>query len=443
MKKILVIIIVFVVFLISLLGYIHYYSSNDSYLLPLKKIIPEGIKHNLKKTIFIVPDLKKKNDYLMGLSKLINKPNDANYVGFSLKKIPLDLYNSKVSNQKPVAYLETIEDKVLLISGNGLTYFFRKEGLKNKENINLFKIENNLKDLINDKAFWNFDNTVKHSKDIGIRGILYFENKIYVSYNKSVTENCYNTSIISADFNLKSLNFSDFFTYKECVDSKLNPEFNSSQSGGKLKIYNENNEKKKLLFTIGEYGNRELAQDKESLFGKIITIDFENRNYDIFSMGHRNPQGLFVDEKFIISTEHGPYGGDEINLIKKNKNYGWPLASYGEKYGYNKSEDFSYLKSHKKFNFVEPIFAFVPSIGISEIVKIPEKFSKKLKNNYFICSLNGKTLYRVIFNEDLEKIISMEPIYIGERIRDIEYDQLNNVFLLILENTPLLGILSH
>ena len=61
----------------------------------------------------------------------------------------------------------------------------------------------------------------------------------------------------------------------------------------------------------------------------------------------------------------------------------------------------------------------------------------------FYVSVNEKTLYRVIFNEDLEKIISMEPIYIGERIRDIEYDQLNNVFLLILENTPLLGILSH
>ena len=61
----------------------------------------------------------------------------------------------------------------------------------------------------------------------------------------------------------------------------------------------------------------------------------------------------------------------------------------------------------------------------------------------FYVSVNEKKLYRVIFNEDLEKIISMEPIYIGERIRDIEYDQLNNVFLLILENTPSLGILSH
>ena len=100
-------------------------------------------------------------------------------------------------------------------------------------------------------------------------------------------------------------------------------------------------------------------------------------------------------------------------------------------------------KNHKDFGFVEPIFAFVPSIGISEIIKIPEKYSKKLKNNFFVSSLNGKTLYRVIFDHNLEKIISMEPIYIGERIRDIEYDELNNVFLLILENTPSLGILSH
>ena len=442
MKKVFLIFIS-ILFFIIILGSIHYYVPNNSFLLPIKKIIPENIKRILKNTFFSIPELKKENQYLKGFYNLINTPNDANYIGFSLEKISLNIYNSEVSQQKPVAYLENInETKMFLVSGIGKTYFFNKESL-NKKDIIFEEIDNNLTNLINDKAFWNYDNTIKHSKDIGIRGVLFYQDKVYLSYNKSVSKNCYNTSIISAKFDFKYLKFIDLFTYDECVDSKINPAFNSSQSGGKLKIHKDHNGNTKLLFTIGDYRKRELAQDEKSIFGKIISIDLKNKNYDIYSLGHRNPQGLYTEQDIIISTEHGPYGGDEINLIKKNKNYGWPLASYGEKYGYDQSEDFTFLKNHKDFGFVEPIFAFVPSIGISEIIKIPEKYSKKLKNNFFVSSLNGKTLYRVIFDHNLEKIISMEPIYIGERIRDIEYDELNNVFLLILENTPSLGILSH
>ena len=74
-------------------------------------------------------------------------------------------------------------------------------------------------------------------------------------------------------------------------------------------------EKEGLLFTTGTlFEEKEKAQNDKSVFGKILFIDFESKNYKVFSKGHRNPQGLTVNNNIIISTEHGPRGGDEINL---------------------------------------------------------------------------------------------------------------------------------
>ena len=84
----------------------------------------------------------------------------------------------------------------------------------------------------------------------------------------------------------------------------------------------------------------------------------------MFSRGHRNPQGLFVDDELILSTEHGPKGGDELNLIVQGEDYGWPVASYGFEYYL---ED-NYQRPHLPA-FAEPLYYFTPSIGISEITR--------------------------------------------------------------------------
>jgi glucose/arabinose dehydrogenase len=91
-----------------------------------------------------------------------------------------------------------------------------------------------------------------------------------------------------------------------------------------------------------------LAEDIKSVNTKIIKVNIKNGNYEIISMSHRNPQGLHFDieDNFILETEHGPAGGDEINLIEINKinkdivqNYGWAISSVGEHYGDKVDED--------------------------------------------------------------------------------------------------------
>ena len=96
-----------------------------------------------------------------------------------------------------------------------------------------------------------------------------------------------------------------------------------------------------ILFSTGDFRNRPLAQKLENQYGKILKIDIDTKIGEIVSYGHRNPQGLHYSKKydFIISTEHGPKGGDEINInhkpFLKIKNFGWPISSYGEHYKKN------------------------------------------------------------------------------------------------------------
>ena len=105
-------------------------------------------------------------------------------------------------------------------------------------------------------------------------------------------------------------------------------------------------DKKHILLSIGDYGVRYLAQEKDSVFGKIIKINIKDSNFKIVSIGHRNPQGMYFDQQndFILISEHGSTGGDEINMIKlddvyekKDLNFGWPIISYGE-IGYENEE---------------------------------------------------------------------------------------------------------
>ena len=188
-------------------------------------------------------------------------------------------------------------------------------------------------------------------------------------------------------------------------------------------LFNEN-----IYLTIGapESGSqniRELAQSDVSILGKILKIskknllksDQENLEFSIYSTGHRNPQGIVEINNKIFSTEHGPQGGDELNLIVEGGNYGWPLASYGERYGEQAyfKENF-YEKNHKKNNYIEPIYAFVPSIAISQIITIENKFSPKWKDNFLITSLRDRSIYRVFLILIIPKSYRWKK-YISER----------------------------
>jgi len=134
-----------------------------------------------------------------------------------------------------------------------------------------------------------------------------------------------------------------------------------------------------LFLTSGERGSMQLAQDLTSTQGKVLRLNADGSipkdnpfvgqskiEAAIWSYGHRNPQGMALNPvtKEIYVSEHGPRGGDEINLIKKGANYGWPVISYGNDYGSNQPIGEG---THKK-GMEQPLKYFVPSIAPSGLV---------------------------------------------------------------------------
>ncbi len=340
--------------------------------------------------------------------------------------LELDSYKFNINKEAKYPYfVETIDENILVVS-NDLNFY-----IKNIQDIS-FK-EKELK-------FETIDNELKSLSIQDILDTKFFDGKLYISYKKIIKKNCISVAVASAVFNLEKLKFTELFSLNECAKGTL--------WGGAIDIYKTINSTGLLLSTSDVLRSRDedtskprddRAQDNDSYYNKILFYNFNTNKLKIFSKGHRNPGSIFVNKDIILSTEHGPRGGDEINLIKKDGNYGWPISSYGDLYFSKKKKPY-YKKSHKKYKFIEPIYSYVPSIGISAIIKVPNSFDEYWEDNYLIASLYGNSIYRVKFDEEYSKILFSEKIFIGERIRDIKIYK--NLIILTFERGLDLGILK-
>jgi len=392
---------------------------------------------------------------------------DKKNIYLGLKKFNLPIYLN--SGKKARGYLANNKDDIYFIRADGNIYNISKdEQLTNQKSI-IQRIDTNIKEKIFDLNFFDNNKSTKYGSFVGVKDLMIHKNKIYFSYLKENKNECYSIAILSANLSKNFLEFSEFFNTDECVqtdtrESGFGKGFGLLHSGGRMEIINDSKSNEEyVLFTTGELMNRPLAQNQNSIFGKIISINIRTRNYEIFSSGFRNSQGLlnFKKKSKIISTEHGPVGGDEINIIEKNGNYGWPISSYGEHYpeGYyddkvsfsNEKIAFSELikiaplnKSHKDYGFVEPVYVFSPlAIAPSQIIEISKKFINSKNDLFFLTSLKAGSLFILEFNRDFSKAIFLEQIRLNERIRDIIYDSELNLYLLIFESSGSLGVLYN
>ena len=203
-------------------------------------------------------------------------------------------------------------------------------------------------------------------------------------------------------------------------------------SGGRLASKGD-----QLYLTVGDYMVRSpnVVQDGRSSFGKIIEINLDTSKNRIVSVGHRNPQGLLITQAGeLLSTEHGPAGGDELNLIAEGANYGWPNATLGTDYGTYGSANSKLVGEHKGYQ--APMFAWVPSVGISNLIQV-EGFNGRWDGDLLIGSLKAQSVFRVRLNK--MRIVYVEPIWMGQRIRDIGQLE-NGTIVLWTDDTQLLFI---
>ena len=201
----------------------------------------------------------------------------------------------------------------------------------------------------------------------------------------------------------------------------------------------------KLFLSLGErYKGMDRAQTLDNHFGKIVRIGkdgsvpadnpFVNTAGalpEIWSIGHRNSQGLTLDDKGQLwEHEHGPQGGDELNLIRPKLNYGWPVITYGENYGGGKIGEGIAAKAGME----QPQVKWVPSIAPAGLAHLKSaKYGAAWQGSFFVGSLKFGHLERVKLGPD-NRVVEQEKLFPETgRMRDVREGP-DGLLYLVLES---------
>ena len=286
----------------------------------------------------------------------------------------------------------------------------------------------NLKDKIIKNINHNLD--ILEDGQGGLLEILYHNEIIFISYSENRGNGKSSTSVASADFDYKNLNFKNIF--------RAEPAINSGYHFGSRLVIKDNF----LFITAGERGEGMIAQDPSKHPGSIIKIHLDGKipkdnpkfkgkdNWlpEIFQIGVRNPQGMDVSpyDNKIYLTNHGARGGDWFGEAKYGENYGWKILGWG---GINYSG--TKIGPKWKPGFTKAIKYWVPSIAVSSMVIYKGNEFKEWSGDALITSLKDQSLRKIKFKDGKfigEKILFQNKL---GRIRDIEIQEsTGEIFLL-------------
>ena len=253
--------------------------------------------------------------------------------------------------------------------------------------------------------------------------------RILASHNHWYSEkDCYTLRVSSIETSFDGLvagtvpsNWKTVFESDPCFPliQEGNHRIPTHEAGGRLLAMSEH----EILVTVGVF--RSDVETKEgfvegpdvtSSYGNTVVFNISTGASRVFTRGHRNAQGLAgTTDTQIWLTEHGSRGGDELNRLVEGKDYGFPHVTYGTKYNSMSWPANPQLGKHEGYE--KPIYAWVPSIGISELIVIGGSAFPFWKGDLMVSSLLAETLYRVRIEDD--RVIYAEPIPIGHRIRDM------------------------
>jgi len=268
---------------------------------------------------------------------------------------------------------------------------------------------------------------------------------LYMSYSKAGDGNLSTTAVARGRLEGTALkDLEDVFVAENWSNSPTN-------FGGRMVFGRDG----MLYVTVGERQEQERAQNTMLHGGKVVRLRddgtappdnpfFGKPGYlpEIYSIGHRSPQGLAVHPVTgeLWENEHGPLGGDEINIVRSGKNYGWPLVTYGKDY------DGTEISAEQTRSGLEPPFMFwVPSIAISGLSFYTGDRLAAWKGNAFVGSMmEGRTratghIQRITFSDDGAPI-QREPILaqLRQRIRDVRPGPDGLLYVLTDENPGVL-----
>ncbi len=210
----------------------------------------------------------------------------------------------------------------------------------------------------------------------------------------------------------------------------------SKHYGGRITF----DDQQHVFFSIGDRGVRKNAQDLGNHAGSIIRLNLDgkvpadnpfvshaNIRNEIWSYGHRNPQGLFYDNNThtLWSNEHGPRGGDEINLIRPGANYGWPIVSYGKEYW----GPVSVGEGTEKDGINSPIKVYIPSIAPSSLIKYDGLLFSNWNGDFLSTALALRHLNKIHIEKDGSTQETRYLEDLNERLRCIAQDTQGILYL--------------
>lgn len=271
---------------------------------------------------------------------------------------------------------------------------------------------------------------VKEYGQGGLLDILYYQDHIYVTYAEKRNSNKYSTSIARGNFvSDNEINFTNIFQSEPPTEEDIH-------FGSRLSI------KDNFLYaTLGERKQGIATQDPNNHYGKIIRINLDgsipsdNPDFNdpktypgVFQVGLRNPQGMAlspVDNEVYI-TNHGPKGGDFFGKVIREGNYGWDDVAWG---GIDYDGSIIGDGSAWKPGYDKPIYRWIPSIAVSNIVFYQGKEFEYLNGNVLLASLKAQKLISLQYENG--KIINEEILIEKKgRIRDVEVNKQGKIFII-------------
>ncbi|HXI01264.1 MAG TPA: PQQ-dependent sugar dehydrogenase [Sphingobacteriaceae bacterium] len=179
---------------------------------------------------------------------------------------------------------------------------------------------------------------------------------------------------------------------------------------------------KKLFITTGDAANPASAQNNSSLSGKILRINLDGSipsdnpvsTSPVWSNGHRNAQGLVFAKGRLYSSEHGPSADDEVNIIEKGRNYGWPTVMGA----CDQSNEISFCSTN---NVAVPIYTWTPTLAVCGMDYYNSDLIPQWKNSLIMTTLKDNTLYQLKLNETGDKVETVATYFKGNfgRLRDV------------------------
>ena len=236
--------------------------------------------------------------------------------------------------------------------------------------------------------------------------------KLLISYPRLGTSgSCVEIAVdeLAYDRKLSRIKFvSNWYVTKPCV-----PISAVQHTAGRFAVIDKNS----VYVSFGDLGFSEIDdRSKRGDLGSIFKLSAKSAVK--ISQGHRNPQGMLLYNKnTLLAAEHGPRGGDEINVIKEGGDYGWPFVSYGQPYG---SGDYVRpVKTGTHTGYIEPIKYWVPSIAPTELVQLPNNGWGDFSGALALGTLREEVLVFMKVSANLE-ITQTIQVPVNERIRDLE-----------------------